>query len=416
MKNYDIVSFKDKIKPLHAEGRFCINLTDPLTGKIKEQYRSKNTIISDALFNTYWTSNISRCYLELTDCADDITPNCPYMIGNTVGYGIPSTDGTGRYRGAYNAANQVLAQMSLEKVHWKFQYDFTTAQANGVAINRIGLTPQYIQAATNINTRRFATGLRTTAYKDKTSDGRYIYSCSSGVITKIDGYLAGAATTIDVSAITGTSGTFNIGYNQNDGLYYVVVYSSTASSRKVYVFTDDTFSTNTAAYTCTNMQSAFNSSYPISGYGNCIFIPFGTYVYWLDIVNNTWSFITLSTSLSPIWTGSAMYSHSSSCHLCYGKYLFALGDSYGSDYGGFIIDMSTKTEVGIMRAIVSSPAYYIYAVKHPIISNFLPCVCSGTVGELSNNCMIAGKKLGTPVTKTDAYGMTATYEIDVYWE
>ena len=72
-----------------------------------------------------------------------INTKYPYLFGQTVGYGKPSTAGTGLYRGAYNAANQVLRELSLDSVRWKFQYDFTTAQANDVPINVVGLTNQY---------------------------------------------------------------------------------------------------------------------------------------------------------------------------------------------------------------------------------------------------------------------------------
>jgi hypothetical protein len=172
------------IKPGRAIGRVTIDLLDPITGKVRNRVSNPNHVFEDALFSgsAYdWITSMSGQYTLLTDNATAVDEDLPFVLGNIVAYGIPSQASSGTYRGAYNAANQVLAAITTTSARWKFQYDFTTAQANGT-IKCAGLSNQYVEGG-----RNHLSGYRASPYGNNsyTNDGRYTYVCSTaGVITK----------------------------------------------------------------------------------------------------------------------------------------------------------------------------------------------------------------------------------------
>ncbi|MEG2000675.1 MAG: hypothetical protein RR053_04690, partial [Evtepia sp.] len=335
--------------------------------------------------------------------------DCPYLLGNTVGYGIPGGSGSGLYRGAYNAANQILAQVTMEKVHYKFQYDFTPAQANDVAIGTIGLTHQYLnygkETTDGFKNQGFMDG-----YQRYTNDGRYSYRVDSGIITKYDVLLA-VKTQIDVSAIIGTS-TANtaVAYSDTAKLWYIFVYSTTVADRKVYAFTDNTFSTLSATYAPTNLMYIY-SNCSLFVYGDFCFMFAESEVNYFDFVHNTGHGVVDVSKLFGHVTENGYRTDARSADLNHGKYVFALG-GYGNydHYQGLIFDMSTKSRIGATYGVHSSSPY---PMKHHMASHFLPCTVSSNT--ISNNCAISAKTLATPITKTSANGMTATYEFDVFW-
>lgn len=106
-----------------------------------------------------WVSMVSGLWLCLMDDGSANDVNFPFLSGQTIAYGRPSLGTLNTYRGAYNSANQVLAQMDATKARWKFQYDFTTAQANSGTIRSVGLTNQFVGQASLKNTR-WLKGLR----------------------------------------------------------------------------------------------------------------------------------------------------------------------------------------------------------------------------------------------------------------
>ena len=55
-KNYEFYKGK-RMKPISAEGKICIDLTDPITGKVKERIDAKNHIFPNALYFG-WYSNL----------------------------------------------------------------------------------------------------------------------------------------------------------------------------------------------------------------------------------------------------------------------------------------------------------------------------------------------------------------------
>ena len=397
--------------PREAIGKVTIELTDPVTNKVKERFEVKNHVFEDSLFSG-WPS-VDDVYLVLCDDGTAVDANLPFLRGNVVGYGAPGAESLGTLRGAYRAANQVLAEQTETKIRWKFQYDFTTAQANGV-IRNIGLTSQYQRDA-----RQHISGFlcRATSTKPSTPahDGRYAYGCSTaGVITKADN-IGGGTNTIDVSAVVGTA-TANkkhVGFSPATGKYYIFVGSSTTASRKMYCFSDNTFTTLEATYSPTNIT--LNTAYP--------FYVFGDFMYMVNSVNiskaNFAGNVT-HTSFSPadnlslnILTNegvSASFIAGTGTSISFDKYIVLHAASNGV---GSVFDTSTDTFVsyGVMSSLESSTSARI--ILHPVAKKHtLPCA-----GENAwyNNCAITSLVLPEPVTKTSANGMTVTYELEVFW-
>lgn len=422
MHIYDPAKFKN-IKPLHAEGHICIDLTDPLTGKVKERIKGENHVFTDSLFsgNSFdWVGSLSAAWLCLNDSTAAIDTTVPYLMGQTVGYGIPSAGSSGLYRGAYNAANQVLAQMSLTGARWKFQYDFTTAQANGVAIGTIGLTSQYgYGTPSSLNSKRHLSGFVTTdnANYTYTCDGRYTYVCSTaGIITKYDLWF-GTSTTIDVSATVGTTSgtTKTVGYAPATGLYYIYCYSSTAGNRKMYVFTDASFGTLSTTYSPSNL--AKNGTDPLYIYGTVAYwmsSSTNNTIYYADFAANVaHSTLTLSTYNYAAYSESSIANGVlSNCTCPVGSKYVYCEPSANTSAKGIIFDLSTGTLAGYVTGY-STTGYLKALCIHPLTTEKI--VCNTHNGTLMHKAAIAAYKLPSTVTKTSANGMTATYELEVFW-
>ena len=425
MHIYDPAKFKN-IKPVHAEGHICIDLTDPLTGKVKERIKGQNHVFTESLFsgNRFdWVRSVSGVWLCLNDSTAAIDSSIPYLLGQTVGYGIPSMASSGLYRGAYNIANQVLAQMTLSSARWKFQYDFTTAQANGVAIGTIGLTSQYsVGSYDTANQKQHLSGFMTfdNANKSFTCDGRYTYICSTaGIITKYDLWL-GTSSEINVSAIVGTvSGTTKtVGYAPATGLYYIYCYSGTASSRKMYVFTDASFGTLSNTYSPTNLARS----------GTDPMYVYGTVAYWMaSSSNNTVHYADFSANvaystltvveynnaayLEDIETKSGIFCNGT-CGI--GPHHVICNSDSPAYQKGIIFDLSLGEVAGYLCGIGGGGTTYAKAVcLHPLTEEKI--VCSTANGNLIHRAAIAAYKLPSTLTKTSANGMTATYELEVFW-
>lgn len=389
-------------------------LTDPLTGKVVSKVEGDNHVFADALFlikpsTPRWESSVNGAYLCMMDDGTAIDSKFPYLLGGIVGYGIPSVSGSGSYRGAYNLTNQVLAAQTLDSVRWLFQYDFTTAQANGT-IKSVGLTHQFNSTASYGTMPAFSpSGAESSSYATLTNDGAYTYSCSTaGIITKHSLYF-NTNTTIDISATVGTtSSTYKrVGYAPVTGKYYIYTYSSTASLRYVYVFSDSTFSTLEATFSASNI--VFSSAYPIYIYENYIFMVMGSSIRYANFVNNT-EYVEILQSTAPSnhilsnTSGDNYYST-----LGYGKYIFC---GWARDaYVNYIFDMSLKTFVGTRIPALSSSGTYPL-VADPISNELLITAQS----IYAYNPAITKYILPTPVVKTSDYGLTVTYELEVNWK
>ena len=421
--NRDIKEIVDfgRLRDVHAEGRVRIDLTDPLTGKTKERVEGKNLVFEDGVFcgdSGNWKSNISGMWMCLNDSDTALSASFPLLLGQTIGYGRPSTAGLGTLRGAYNVANQVLAAVDLTKARWKFQYDFTTAQANGT-IKNVGLTRQYeISGGSQMPLVGLQNATKSFTYAD-TSDCRYSFTISTvGVITRYDWWL-GVTATIDVSVTVGTVGgnPKSVGYAPATGKYYVWVYSATAASRRMYQFSGPDFGTLENTYSPSNV--AINvSAYPFYVYGNKMFMLTGTNgIHVADFIANT-----AHTALTLSAYNAAAYAENSYAQNGYfyygsvgiGKYIVSLCPANLSIAKGIIFDMSTESVVGYVCPYLNATNdnHKVATFKYPLGDNGLICQHNGTVG---NRSALTSYLLPTPVTKTSANGMTATYELEVYW-
>lgn len=419
-------------KPHHAEGRVRIDLTDPITRKVKNRIEGKNHIFEESLFlqhlyqsspnfQSSWPVGLSSMPCLLTNNTRDIDSDLPFVLGDLVGAGNPSSSGGGLYYGAYNAANQILALRSLDSIRWKFQYDFTTAQANGT-IGTIGLTRQVSTISRGRSVDGWTPPSITGLSSYYTSEGRYQYRVSTAGVVTIYDVWNGTSSNVDVSAIVGTASgdVKGVAIAPATGKYYIYVYSSTAANRKLYKFSSNTFSNLEATYTVSNINfGSSSSSYPMFVYGDYIYIvgP-GSGVFWkANFINNT-AYTTLAPNFGAGYAaiiGTPNYSYLYANSLIQGNYFLGYG---GTDtiYPGVIFDMSTDTFVGIIAGISGAGSYGV--TVHPYFTHKVPFVIASPTAAVTMEARtaVAAYKLPTPITKTTANGMTATYEIEVFWE
>lgn len=419
---YDLTELKLR-KPIHAEGHPCIMLTDPITGKIKEKVEGKNQVFLDMLLcktaSLEWIDNVSSVWTCLNDSTIPIDANIPYLLGQSVGYGKPTTAGTGNFRGSYNSANQVLARTTVASVYWKFQYDFLPSQANGV-INSVGLTHQYKFNTAMKPISSFPVVADNSAHgRGYVSDGRYAYNCSdAGIITKYD-ILLGTSVTIDVSAIVGTSGYKTVGYAIDTGKYYIYANNYSQANSKMYVFSNNIFSILETTYSPTNFNIP-SSGLTMYVYGDtafCLHITTTNTYWYADFVANTaGTEVTATISNNVLVTESNSSSGlfgNSACPLNNKCIITGLQVANTSDRVGVIFDLSTKTIVGTICSPIYASYNYCAAVKYPLTDAAVPYVSTSSGGGTTG--AIAAKKLDVPVTKTSANGMTVTYELEVFW-
>lgn len=412
-----------KRPPMHAEGNICIDITDPLTGRVVDRQKGKNTVFPISLWGTQssgtWGSYIDNVYTVLTGSTADIDPNFPFILGTPIGFGIPSSGGSGNYRGAYNAANQVLHASTLSSLRWKFQYDFTTAQANGT-IGTIGLTHQY-DFGGRTSMYNFYGPSFTSNYLG-TSDGSCSYGGTypnTGLITKRNAY-TGTTTTIDISAlVTGGSSTcISAVYDVTNGKYGVMRhYPGSTTYKHLYIFTDNTFTSIAETYTVSSVIPKLSyGSYACYIYGDYLFIPSSNTIMIFNYKTDTYV-TTLTNNGFNLGGGISFTGYVGSGSLAKGKYLFwGLLDNSDSGTYYIIFDMSTQQFVGQgtkQGSRYNTNVNLAWDCFHP--DTYLPALIysSGSLSLASG--AYAAKKLDTPVTKTSANGMTVTYELEVFY-
>lgn len=415
------------VKKIETVGKFCVDLTDPITGKVKDRVNGFNHAFKDViamqfLYNNYcynWlntTYGVPAALLCLNDDSTPIDVDIPFLRGQTIGYGRPSQGSSGLFRGAYNAGNQILGAFTPESIKWKFQYDFTPPQANGVMKN-IGLTNQYHMSAVYAPANSYPAKNSDPAC---VSDGRYAYSCSTdGIITRYDLWNKGATVTIDVSAIVGTlSSSYKlIGFSPRTGKYYIFVASSTAANRKMYVFSNKDFNSLETTYSPTNISIGSNGDMkPLYIYGNFMYYMTGTskVIFKADFVNNA-SHIVVTL---PSTVNNTMLLELGSM-VAVDTYIATLGMPQGVLMGangnynkGVLFNPDTDSIAAEFYGF--SPNGVGAACHHPTSENKLYCYTSN-LGILSVASAFTSQVLPTPVTKTAANGMTATYELEVFW-
>ena len=416
-----MLSITKQRKPGRAEGLIILSLTDPITGKIKEQYKYKNHVFEDMLFagpSYNWAAalnNSAFSTLVLNDSIAPIDPNMPFILGQTLGYGLPSTIASGTIRGTYDTTKQILGSYTPEKATWCFAYEFTTAQSNGT-IGTVGLTSQYYRSPV----KNFLSGYGQTNWNSQSlntymSDGRFVYICStSGIITIYDLW-AYTTATIDKSVTVGTNGSDGkiIGYNPANKHYYIYVYSSTAARRYMYEFSNNTFSTLLASYPITTATFTSTTSVPFYVYGNIAYLFYGTTVYIINFGTNTFTTSTLTII------------NAAATHMGYGSLgdltqgcmpltdkIILCGWGYNASQG-ILFDLETASIIG--NVLTPNRAYYPSCAL-PISNVTVPAITSATGTPWFTSGAVAAKKLDTPITKTSADGLSVQYQIDIYWE
>lgn len=403
-------------RPIHAEGHYCVDLWDPRTRKIRDRVHGKNTVFTDALFGfaqgANWQGLTSGAYLAITDSDRAVDVDIPFLMGTPLAYGRPSIAGSGTYRGAYNAANQVLALISMDSVRWKFQYDFTTAQGNGT-LKSIGLTAQY----TTDKARRMYPMFEppATAKHAQASDGRYVrtIAAATGIMTVTDLFF-NTTTTIDVSAVVGTTSATSkhVGWAPATGKYYIWAYSANGSLRKMYEFSDSTFTTLLNTYSPSNITYNYAT---FTVYGDVAYFATTDHLYSANFVTNTigTDYTTFLTNNVGATEGTPNYNNFQPQHnfLSFDSYIYGGGSGSGGTCAGTLFDMSTNAHIATLMGPYSTDEGGILI---PYLINRMPAVIDAT-GVLTNTA-IAAQVLSSPVTKTSSNGMTATYELEVFWE
>ena len=397
----DIIRLNE-IKPLQAEGRCTIELTDPITGKVKERVGGKNMVFPETLMVNRWWESINSVYTVL---GDDDTPSSldfPFMRGQTIGYGQPSQEGSGLYRGSYNASNQILCRQGEGKLSWKFQYDFTAPQAIGT-IKAVSLTNQF--AANSYEVNFYAQNSGGPYYY---RDGKYGYSVTSAGMITITNLYNGISTTIDISEFLQSNQARHIAIDKASGKGYIT--ERVASNILIHEFSDNTFSEKINSYTISSTfddQSLSNSNWCIVK-GDSIYLGASNLIAKINYTDNT--LVKFIETPITIWGNPQRRDSSVPLHIN-DDFVYFSYDYMSANYN-VILNLNTDT----IEATVRTPTNIgTFLMTHPLATHPLPCTSSSSGRVDMLPCAITNYVLPTPVEKTNDKGMTVTYELDVYW-
>lgn len=432
-KQYELKDvLKHRPKIAGAEGRFCIELTDPITGKVLERVKEHNRIFEDMLFGCVtsssgylydWQYNISNAWLLLTDSENEITPDTTFLFGNLIGYGQPNSAGYGSRRGAYVADAQQLAIADTEKVHWKFQYEFTASQAVG-KIATIGLSYQYANGYIITPAYRFRI-MNPIGDFSSINDGEFVWSLNTGGIINIqkrrliDGNDGPIQTFTPVNlAYEGQNLSRSLGYNPITKRFYIYTYkTSSPQERILQEYSDGTFSNLIQTRT---LAINWSSTYHFYIYGNYMIAPATNYISVFNYVTGGDEIRIYPDSRyinnNSEW-GFALYNPTFSVnHIPVGRYLYLLGTTPSSSPPmGAIFDMETFEFVSYYTSSRSSGGGSYAPLIYPIGNRLLLVKPDSNSRYLGINGVLTAKKLDTPVVKPNNRGMIVSYELDVYW-
>ena len=399
-------------RPLEAEGRVRIDLTDPLTGRVVDRREGKNHVFTQYLERSQLTM-LNSIKTVLTDFTGTLDTTVPFLPGNIIGWGTPSTAGSGNYQGAYNSAGQVLYQYkpTSNSVYWKMVYEFTTSQANGT-IGCIGLTHQFDGSNTFNNGKKSLGNYLGNNFYMNTNDATYGYVVSTaGVITKQNN-ITFDRTTIDVSATVGTNSNYPkcVCYDSKSGKYGVLVASTSSSynaNNKLYIFSDNSFSTLETVYSVSNCP--LNANYPAYIYNSNLFLVYSDRVYVFDYTTNT-----LVTTITQTASEGENINSPLSINLNYGctatgRYLIC-GQQY---YFGMVVDMLAVVKYAVFCRAQNSNSNCTSSIESV---NGNERMCLNVANKNYSYAIfdaLTAKKLDTPINKTSANGMTVTYELEV---
>ena len=397
----DIIRLNE-IKPLQAEGRCTIELTDPITGKVKERVGGKNMVFPETLMVNRWWESINSVYTVL---GDDDTPSSldfPFMRGQTIGYGQPSQAGSGLYRGTYNASNQILCRQGEGKLSWKFQYDFTAPQAIGT-IKAVSLTNQF--AVNNYETNFYAL-ISGGSYSYR--DGKYGYSVTAAGIITITNLYNGISITIDISEFLQNNQAKHIAIDKATGKGYIT--EGVASNILIHEFSDNTFSEKINSYTISNTfdDKGLSNSYWCLVKGDSIYLGALSSIAKINYTDNT--LVKFIETPITIWGSPERRDISLPLHINDDFVYFS------RDYSGVLYNVILNLNTDTIEATVRTPTNVgTFLMTHPRATHPLPCTSSSTGRVDMLPCAITNYVLPTPVEKTNDKGMTVTYELDVYW-
>lgn len=135
---------KDKLilpdTAFQATGKCTLQYTDPDTGRVLMEVSGKNHVFIDQISGAQDFQG-TCLHADLLLCQGGYSPgdDIPMIPGEPIGYGRPTADGEGLYRGAWRKADSYIALTSRAKVSSKYVYDFLNTQALG-RVDWIGLT------------------------------------------------------------------------------------------------------------------------------------------------------------------------------------------------------------------------------------------------------------------------------------
>ena len=82
-------------RPLEAEGRVRIDLTDPLTGRVVDRREGKNHVFTQYLERSQLTQ-LNSIKTVLTDFTGTLDTTIPFLPGHIIGWGTPSAGSSAR--------------------------------------------------------------------------------------------------------------------------------------------------------------------------------------------------------------------------------------------------------------------------------------------------------------------------------
>jgi len=398
------------LKPMGAIGKVTVDYVNPVTNKLYEQIKGLNHVFEDSLFaSTTWLDDLSSVYLWLTDSTKAIDTSLPFLLGNPIGYGTPNGSASGIYKGNWNSASGYLAQATSTGISFKYVYDFAPSQVTE-EVKSIGLTQQYNATWYKATYKRVARSAMSFSNTTYIFYGAYAYYVSSGIAYK-KSIMDSSISSVDISSTVGTSN-LAIGVDGTTGKFYIKVYSATAADRKVYVYSDDTFSTLENTYTVTTMTDSNSYSF---GVGNGIAYDLvGTTLYITDFINDICSTDTLTYNaiLSSIF---GLSNTAYRMRTVFGKYLLFGFDS--ADFQSFIFNTDTGEVDGYTCS--NDDIYYAY---HPHLLDTSDAALyssvldyTGPSYDLVKNATTAYKLPVDAPTRPAGYGMTITYELEVQY-
>lgn len=414
--------------PDGAIGKVAIEFYDPLTGKIKERVTGENHVHADVLKSAY-SDFLGSMPLCITDSQLSYNSKLPYLLGKVIGYGYYNSSASGTYCGAYVAGSSYYNQLSINGLSSKITVQYLPSQALGV-LGTIGLTGQW---ATNMGWSAYEGQHKRALYADKSyfrnsdyvlvTSGQYVYSLNSasGVLTKRHETVSTISVTYDISSnIPGFNSSqmnYGIGYNPANGRFYIQSVSSVASNRKLYEYSDDTFTTLLNTYNISNYAGYYQYSFIV--YGNFMYIPKNMHTNGstdakFNFVTNTVVPLNITTSG---WNPNISFQpgYWISYVIIDNRYLL-INNSYNSS-ASWIFDLLLDAYVGTFQVYhTGGNNYYGYYLKHPFTTEYFYCQSTYNSWATPRGCAAATHyQVPSGVVRPAGTGMTVSYELDVYF-